>query len=282
MKHRIVLNSNDAKLSQGYQVLKRNIIESNVFDIKYDCLRLAPEKYWRKEEGLSTAIIDGTKVIIDANGDCCNLMAMYRDGLFDTIFKHTEVIIKTQYKPHPFYDDLRAQGIKVVSWIMWSTIRFPRECFQWQWKSNSLMYVASCAGGRNSNRRWGRPPYVEWCKKQSDFYTERQPVDQWAKTLQHCKWGLILQGGNKRNCDGKNTREVEFASCGMPMALNYIPHYEYEFNPNEHFLYLTKPEDLAKLRTVDPRPFAEKSKELWENYLRPEAAARYLLRLIYG
>lgn len=276
----IILNLNDTKLSQGYQVLKRNIIKSNIFKISYENLPLSPKKYCRKEEGLSVAIINGIKVIIDANGGCHNLIAMFNDGLFDTIFKNVKVIIKTQYKPHSFYDDLRRKGIKVISWIMWSTLKFPREYFQWEYKSD-FKYIASCAGGRNSNRRWGRPPYIEWCKKQNDFFTERQPVDQWAKTLQYCKWGLILQGGNKYNCDGKNTREVEFASCGMPMVLNYIPHYEYDFNPNEHFFFLQNPNDLAKLRLVDPEPFAKKSKELWNNYFKSKASVSYLLRLIY-
>lgn len=281
MKHRIILNSDDSKLSQGYHVLKRNIVDSGIFDVLYDNFSLAPKKYWRKEEGLSPAIIDGTVVIIDANGGCHNLKAMYEDGLFDSWFKHTEIIIKTQYKPHPFYDELRSKGIRVISWVMWPTFNSPLEAFKWCYGSGSFLFIASCAGGPNSSRRWGRPPYIEWCKKQIDFDHQRRSVNEWAKVIQHCKWGLILQGGNKRNCDGKNTREVEFASFGMPMALNYIPNYEYEFEPNKQFLFLEKPEDLEKLRTVDPRPFAEESKRLWEKYLKPEASVKYLLKLIY-
>lgn len=280
MKHRILLNSNDSGLSQGYQVLKRNIVESGIFNVNYDRLLLAPAKYWRKEEGFSVAILDGSKIVIDANGDCSNLLTMYQDGLFETDFKYTEMIVKTQYQPHEFYDELRSRGIKVVSWVMWSTLNFPLESFKWTYGIS--IYTASCAGGPNSNRRWGRPPFIEWCKNQPDFHCDRQPVERFAKTIQKCKWGLILQGGNRGNCDGKNTREVEFASCGMPLALNYIPHYEYEFEPDVHFLYIEKPEDLARLRTEDPRPYAEKSRELWENYLKPEAAAKHLLKLFYG
>ena len=223
MKHRILLNSNDSGLSQGYQVLKRNIIESGVFSVHYDSLLLAPRRYWRKEEGLSTAILDGSKIIIDANGDCSNLMAMYRDGLFETDFKYTEMIIKTQYQPHEFYDELRSKGIKVVSWIMWSTLTFPLESFKWTYGTS--IYTASCAGGPNSNRRWGRPPFIEWCRAQPNFHYERQPVEQFAKTIQKCKWGLILQGGNKGNCDGKNTRLTNTSSETLPFNQLAIPFY---------------------------------------------------------
>lgn len=277
--HNIVLNSNDNTLSQGYHVLKRNIINSGIFDVAYDDLPISDVKYRRKEEGFSIAIINGVKIIIDANGGCHNIKAMYEDGAFDREFFDVRVIVKTQYKPCPFWNLLRQKGFKIVSWIMWSTDNFPLECFKWHLKD--FKYTASCAGGPNSNKRWGRPPYIKWCESQNDFHTQRQKVNDFVEVLKQCKWGLILQGGNRYNCDGKNTREVEYASCGMPMVLNYIPNYEYEFEPDKHFLYLEHPDDLQKLRYLDPKPFAKKSLELWNNYLKPKSAGEYLIKLIY-
>lgn len=281
MKKSILFNSHDHGLSQGYQVLKRNILYSGVFEYDHAPMPTLPKNYWRKEEGFCLAIIDGVTAAFDANGGCYNIKAMYEDGMFDTVFKDVQIIIKTQFRHHPFWEEFTANtGIKVVSWIMWSTCNFPMSCFKWNPETN-FKYIASCAGGKNSNRRWGRPPYIEHCKSDPSFHTERLPVDQFVEVLKECKWGLILQGGNTRNCDGKNTREVEYASCGIPMVLNYIPAYEYPFTPGKHFFLLESPKDLEKLKYTDPRPFAEASARLWEEYLKPESAAKYLLRLIH-
>lgn len=276
----LVLNSRDTFLSQGYHSLKRTLEQSGEFNISKVAMPEVPYKYRRKEEGFSLAKINGIVVAFDANGGYYNIESMYNDGMFNLIFKDVKFIIKTQYHPHKFWDKFQKDtGIKVISWIMWCTLNYPMECFKWN-PSVNFKYTASCAGGPNSNKRWGRPPYIEWCKRDSSFHNERIDVIEFSKVLEKCKWGLILQGGNKYNCDGKNTREVEFASCGVPLVLNYIPNYEYNFIPNEHFLYLEKPQDLNRLKEEDPRPYARASIELWEKYLKPKSAAQHLKRLI--
>jgi len=276
----LILNRNDQFLSQGYHSLKRTLEQSGEFKIAKAPLFTIPAKYHRKEEGFSIAKVNGILIAFDANGGCYNIESMYRDGLFKTALKDLKFIIKTQFHPHRFWIKFEEEtGIKVISWIMWSTLNFPMGCFQWD-PSRDFKYIASCAGGPNSNRRWGRPPYIQWCQRDGSFHSQRVHVSEFAQIIEECKWGLILQGGNKHNCDGKNTREVEFASCGMPLVLNYIPHYEYPFVPNKHFLYLEKPNDLERLKTEDPRPYARASKELWENYLKPQAAAKHLKGLI--
>lgn len=276
----VVLNKNDNFLSQGYHSLKRTLINSNEFNIAYANLIEVPVKYRRKEEGFSLAVVDGLVIAFDANGGCYNIKSMYDDGLFNTIFRDVKIIVKTQYKHDKFWDCFeRSTGIKVISWIMWCTLNFPLEHFKWN-PSNKFKYTSTCAGGPNSNKRWGRPPYIEWCKRDGSFHTDRVKVNDFANVLKLCKWGLILQGGNKYNCDGKNTREIEYASCGMPLALNYIPNYEYPFVPDRHFLYLRRPDDLERLKTEDPRPYAHASCELWEKYFKPESAAKYFRKLI--
>lgn len=276
----LMISHNDTFLSQGYHSLKRTLEQSCEFKIVKHKFPEVPPKYRRKEEGFALAKIGDITIAFDANGGCYNIESMYNDGLFKSVFKDVKFIVKTQYHPHKFWDKFQEDtGIKVVSWIMWCTLNFPLECFKWD-PSRQFKYTASCAGGPNSNRRWGRPPYIQWCKRDGSFHEQRVHVSEFAKTIEECKWGLILQGGNKYNCDGKNTREIEFASCGIPMVLNYIPNYEYAFEPNKHFLYLEKPEDLARLKTEDPTPYARASSKLWNDYFKPKSAAKYLVDLI--
>ena len=140
----IILNSNDHGLSQGYFSLVRTIERSGVFEIKKQKMVVLPQKYWRKEEGFCLASINGVVVAFDANGGYYNIESIYKDGLFKSIFKNVKFIIKTQYHPHKFWDRFqRDTGIKVVSWIMWSTLNFPMECFKWD-PSRSFKYVSTC------------------------------------------------------------------------------------------------------------------------------------------
>lgn len=276
----IQLQRKDDYLSHGYHVLKRILTSSEQTIISYEDYYVVDDKYRRKEEGFTIAKIDGITVAIDANGGCGNIKSMYEDGLFDSVLKDVKVIIKTQYKYNPFWEIFKQNtGIKVTPWIMWSTINFPLCSFSWA--PTNHKYLASCAGGRNSNRRWGRPPYINYCKNDDRFHSQRMLVNEYIEILKKCKWGLILQGGNKYNCDGKNTREIEYASCGMPLVLNYCPTYDFSFEPNKHFLYLEKPEDLEKLEYINPEPYAKASEELWHKYFKPESAVSYLMELIH-
>jgi len=66
----------------------------------------------------------------------------------------------------------------------------------------------------------------------------------------------------------------------MPMALNYKPRYLFPFEPNKHYVLLQSPDDIAKLSFVDPGPYVKASIDLWNNYFKPYAAAKYLMQLI--
>jgi hypothetical protein len=93
------------------------------------------------------------------------------------------------------------------------------------------------------------------------------PDIRFYEMLKESRWGLILKG---KGCGGKNRREVEFSSLGMPLALNYIPNYPFHFVPNKDFLLLESPEDLIKLKDIDPEPFAKRSEYIYYEYFSPE------------
>ena len=105
-----------------------------------------------------------------------------------------------------------------------------------------------------SGRMWG------WRKKwqiemESMDYTQfigygRTPPGDFIEYVKKMvKWrvGLSIIGKRDRLTDGKNRREVEYASVGMPMILNYRPHYFNQLIPGSHYLYCAKPEHLGKM-----------------------------------
>jgi len=280
--HKIELNANEEGLSLGYRMLKKNLVDSGIFRVNYKDFPVVLDKYRRrKDEGFCFLRINNKLIIIDANGGHGNIEAMYRDGLFnEPWYKDVVCLVKTQYHPHLFYEEFqRKTGIKVVSWIMWPTDNFPLGCFKWN-VDKVHKYTASCAGGRNSNRRWGRPSYIKYCERHEGFHTERLPVEKFVEVLKECRWGLILRGGYKGNCDAKNTREHEYMSCGMPLVLNYTPHYDYPFRPYEHFAFVKSPEELASLNGKNIRAFAKASTDIWNKYIKPDSSAKFLLKLL--
>lgn len=96
--------------------------------------------------------------------------------------------------------------------------------------------------------------------------------------LKDTRWGVILKG---KGCGAKNRREVEFSSLGMPLALNYIPNYPFSFIPNEDFILLESPEDLLKLKDIDPAPFAERSSIIYNEYFSPSNGVLNSLNLVH-
>ena len=93
--------------------------------------------------------------------------------------------------------------------------------------------------------------------------------------LKQTKWGLILKGKGEA---GKNRREMEYASYGMPLALNYKPIYPFEFEPNKHYFYLEKIEDLNKLKEINPMPFAKQSTDMYKKYFCFESIPNNFLK----
>lgn len=99
----------------------------------------------------------------------------------------------------------------------------------------------------------------------------KAPLEQYMQAIRRMTWGLIISIHNF-----KNTREYEFSSCGIPLAMNYQPRYPFPFEPGVHYVKLETPEDLLKLRDINPKPYHEASRYLWNECLCPSAMVRYL------
>jgi hypothetical protein len=143
--------------------------------------------------------------------------------------------------------------------------------FKW---NNAYDKIATLASGYHSYLLLGRRPWFDKAKSHTNLFYTGLPItqDEYMKYLKDSKFGVILSV--RRD---KNTREYEFPSNNIPMALNYMPKYEIPFEPMEHYYYLEKPDDLLKLNDVDATKYSEKSKWLWDNYFRPDKAVEWLI-----
>lgn len=167
---------------------------------------------------------------------------------YDLIHKEKYDILYNKYK------------IKVLPFIM-----FPNRYFNLafdKWKYNNDQYLCFHTG-----RIWrGRSAWVSFLNTSNlnipKIHKELIIDKEYEQLLLKTKWGLILKGKGV----GKNRREVEYMSIGMPLALNYKPHYPFEYNANEHYVFLEKPQDILKLQDIDPEPYAQKSLEIYEKY----------------
>jgi hypothetical protein len=164
-------------------------------------------------------------------------------------------------------------GIKVLPFIEFPNSRYPLETYLWS-NDYNFQYQYMITGKPWRERRKFIQYAAKWHSEISLINLdhrggEAQPVptmEQWIETQKKCRWGLILRG---KGCGAKNRREIEFSSCGMPLALNYRPWYPFPFEPNYHYLYLEKPHHLNRLYEVDPQPYAERSLEIYKQYFSP-------------
>ncbi len=256
------------------------------------------EKDYPKPSGIrlnywSQFQIDNCRIGLDTWDTQEPLNSFLKEGHFTKgCLKDLDVVIKLQAGPSRFYNRFESNtGIQLRTWTIMVSDFFKPEFFQW--KPSGHTHTASMTGNlsRGSRRFWTR-----WAKSQpdfivsdfkfrsippslrSDYATKLANAKPYTDAIQACKWGLILKGFHWH--DGKNRREAEYSSCGIPLALNYKPTYPFRMEPNVDYLYLEKPEDLAKLRTVDPAPFAIASQRLWKEHFSPLGAAKTLLRIL--
>lgn len=206
--------------------------------------------------------------------------SFYKNGAFSQKpLSDIRLLIKIQHCPNEFWDEFtKNTGIPVTSWTMFPNSKFNLQTFKWQ--STGHKYTSILSG---KYARFGRNRWIDVAKQYGNYhlppsYNHFWTIEEYINILKQCKWGLSLVG-KRSGGDGKNRREIEYASCGMPLALNYQPHYPFEFIPNRHYLYLDKPESLKLLETTDPRPFAERSCEIYDKYFSA-TGMRKLLELI--
>lgn len=199
------------------------------------------------------------------------------DGAWPAVSEHPlfdalDLLLKIEYRPAEIWRDVeRRHGLQVSAWTMFGYTDFPVGYFRWQPEGHRYLYAFS-GDQKRPKRKW-----LQRFRQQGAPVYEIQSVQEYLPLLSQMRWGVILQGKKGEWCDGKNRREHAYTSLGMPLALNYQPHYPYPMRPGIDYVFLEDPDDLDKLKDIDPRPFAEASRRLWRELFSPEGMARQLL-----
>lgn len=254
------------------RTLLASLIQSGFFEVRYaDFPMFRLGRRWRC---LNLLRVNGHLVLLDTWDRSVTLGQFLRAGVFREALANVKLVLRINKRA----DDLFVKqffsetGIPVSAWTMFPDSQFPLEQFSWrpaghEWQAN----LTGC------NRRCGRGRWVKSAQKLGGFYiaSERESHAQYALSLQNCRWGVCLNG-----MGDKTRREPEFASCGMPLALNYRPHYPFRFEPGLDFLFLETPADLVRLNDTDPAPFAARSRALWAERFSPRGMASTLLELV--
>lgn len=198
-------------------------------------------------------------------------------GIPEYYSNNNATILKIQYNINDIniYNQIfQIYNIRIVPFIIFPNSKFNLSNFFW-FNNASFKFTYAMTGKPWRNRRFWlryasqhhRDTSFVACDVKGGEVNSLSQMDHYDKLLQSCRWGLILKG---RGGGGKNRREFEFSSCGMPLALNYKPHYHFDFEPNYHYVYLEKPEDLNRLYDIDPQPYSERSWEIYKKYFSPE------------
>lgn len=259
-------------LSNRFKVEYADLAEERVFDrVKVESAKIdAQQNRNARFGGLSFIKINNKLIALDTWCNRKYIVNFRKVGLFNEL--KPDLYLKM--------DDVdygRELGFKSSSWVMFPGGQKFVDFFKWE--NVNHKYLSMFTSGKHSLRTQHRMPWLEYFRAHPEFWSSRDirlSEDEYRSILKQCKFGVIIVS----NDSYKNTREYEYISCGMPMALNYRPRYEFGFEPDKHYLLLKEPTDLAKLATIDPLPFVEASKYIWENYYRPEAAADYLMQLL--
>jgi hypothetical protein len=224
-------------------------------------------KYRRRDGEMAFIKINGHLIVLDSQFKDAKSMAFAEFGLFN------------QFKPSLYikYENNKQLsqkvGCPVTPWVMfpagWDLVQ------KFEWGKITPIRTAVLASGKHSLKIMKRVKWFDKARELDSFDTKVAiPTDKYCRYLKKSKWGVILSRGND-----KNTREYEFISNFLPLALNYHPEYNFPFHPNQHFYYMRTPDDLEKLTKVDPQPYHKRSKELWNTYFRPDMASKMLLRM---
>lgn len=111
-------------------------------------------------------------------------------------------------------------------------------------------------------------------------------VDGYVSMLAASKAAFIIQGKHDAMTDGKNRREVECASLGVPMVLNYEPFYELDpLIPGEHYVKVDRctPGDIAEAaETAWTRreELTEAARDWWDRMASRKGVALSFFRLL--
>ena len=283
MKPLLELPTNpDRRYASWNCTLHRMLAESGMFDVQYigDVPSLPKKSCGRVTNCLSVVKLDGVAVAIDSWDTDSPSDAAFKAGHFDcgAALGDVRVLLKIQWQPRPLWDEFESTtGIRVYPWTIFPTQEFQLGAFQYDPDAQHI-YTATATGAD----RFGRGEFKEAARAAGDFYAKdggkKDTLEEYMNVIKSCRWGVSLRG--KRGTDGKNRREIEFASCGMPLALNYQPHYPFAFEAGKHYVYMETAEDMIALRDIDPRPFADASREIYESYWSAKGMARLFIDLV--
>jgi hypothetical protein len=260
------------------RTLMRMLADSGLFQVTCQP-RLEAKTPHRRRENFSVFQVGERWIGLDTWDTAEPSVSWLRAGEFHGgTFAHLDLLVKIQMANTPRWRRMAGEfPIPISPWIIFPNREFPLGYFQWEEGGHS--YLASFTGQHQN--RFSRPAWIRFIEAEMAFINTERNVSfaRWLDLNQQCTWGLILHG-LKGGGDAKNRREIEYASCGMPLALNYRPNYPFAMEPGRHYLYLETPRDIRKLAETDPRPFAAESRKLYADYFSPLGAAQLLLRLV--
>ena len=270
--------------------MMNNLANSGLFEVKYEDWPEEMDIPARRKEFLSFFKIDNDLFALDtwdSHYPSTHAIEMFPE---DDFFGKTKILFKIQKNnetDETWQNFEDKTGIMTSNWTMFPTEKYPLNYFRWDDDPDKHWY------GIISGKR--RPQWMEYYRDNPDFFvppeigkdtstvqvsSDRIDFEEFKVRLQKSLWGISLHGKRYKGLDCKNRREVEFSSCGMPMALNYKPEYSFPFNAGEHYFYFENMEDLVKIKDVDPLPFHKKSVEAYDKWFSPKGSAEVLLDII--
>ena len=280
---KLAIPPDSAPLASWNRTICRMLRESGMFHVVEDgsLPRLPRAGYGRLAGNLHCMDLDGVRIAVDTWDTKAPASKAFEDGLFDRgePLAGVKLLLKLQKwsGDDGYWDDFTwATDIPVRPWCIMPSQEWKLGCFRWQAEGHTY---TGCISGV---MRYGRGEYFEEAQRHPDFLTfgdHKVPFfETYLRAMQKVKFGISLHG--RRNSDGKNRREIEFASCGMPLALNYQPTYPWPMTPGEDYVLLTGADDLLKLRDIDPAPYAAAADRLYQTYWSPRGMARVLVELV--
>jgi hypothetical protein len=250
------------------------LIRSGLFEVKYQIMPehsrmleldriVYPKGRQHKRGQISFARINGKLIVFDSQFNDGFSYQYLVNGLLNNFYP-------ALYVKYNRNDKIQSVlPCKLFVWVMFPSGFGLVEKFKYDQDNVDSIVMAS---GMHSIRVMRRQ---EWFDRAKDFGINTYvaiPQDEYCKHLIKSKWGVILSIRNE-----KNTREYEFISCNMPLALNYDPYYEFPFNPGEHYFKIENPDSLGLLNSTDVSKYHKASIDLWDNYFRPDKAVKLIL-----
>jgi hypothetical protein len=248
--------------------LHRMLESSGLFHVeRADLPTLNKSDGGRRAGNLSVVAVNGVQVGIDTwdTPDPVTIAADRRCFDAGRVLAEVKLVLKIQWSPlqQTAWDRV---PVPVRPWTVFPSREFPLGAFRYQ-PAKRHRYIAAVTGAM----RHRRGEWFDAARKRSDFFVADEkravPMDEWLGILADCRWGLSL--GGKRGTDMKNRRESEFASCGLPLALNYDPHYPVEFAAGKQYLRVDSPADIDAMIDTPVAPFAQAADQLWAVLFSP-------------